>query len=71
MKHLKTFEEQDRILEKKKAGKKPPFWLKKGKKKDDKEEDGEKETKSKSKGLSAKQKKLPEALRKAIAARKK
>jgi hypothetical protein len=71
MKHLQTFESysSEELNEKKKF---KPFWLKKkGEKdeKDDKKED--KDKKSSKKGLTAKQKKLPEAMQKAILAKMK
>jgi hypothetical protein len=65
--------QEEITLEKKKAKGLPP-WLKKGKKDEDKKDDkkeGKKTEEKGGKGLSAKQKKLPEGLRKAIEARKK
>lgn len=69
MKHLQTFESysSEELNEKKKF---KPFWLKKKGEKDDKKEDKE-DKKSSKKGLTAKQKKLPEAMQKAILAKKK
>lgn len=68
MKHLQTFESYstDELNEKKKF---KPFWLKKKGEKKDKEEDKDKKTPKK--GLTAKQKKLPEAMQKAILAKMK
>jgi hypothetical protein len=69
MKHLQTFESysSEELNEKKKF---KPFWLKKKGEKDDKKEDKE-DKKSSKKGLTAKQKKLPEAMQKAILAKMK
>ena len=66
---MDEYPKEEITLEKKKAKGLPP-WLKKGKKEEGKE-DGKKDTKKGEKGLTAKQKKLPEGLRKAIEARKK
>ena len=69
MKHLQTFESysSEELNEKKKF---KPFWLKKKGEKDDKKEDKE-DKKTSKKGLTAKQKKLPEAMQKAILAKMK
>jgi len=73
MKHLQTFESysSEELNEKKKF---KPFWLKKKGEKDDKKEDkkeDKEDKKTSKKGLTAKQKKLPEAMQKAILAKMK
>ena len=69
MKHLQTFESysSEELNEKKKF---KPFWLKKKGEKDEKY-DKKEDKKSSKKGLTAKQKKLPEAMQKAILAKMK